>query len=653
MLCSSLAASDGSSEKDPQPKKSELAKQRKTEIVESFVRKYMEENKGMFPKTIHVHKEVGGSWHSLKGMLEFIKEKLTGKSEEQKSPDEAKVSGNIMSHRVDDSSGDGAHIHQHADKADAESVPHNVNLPINSEPEVGTKIESVSDNVNLSINSEPEVGTKIVSQTVPGFVQQLQNCEPSRNDSSNQKTENKDIFSGIISVIKVRNSTRLDEASPSNTLVPSEETKNLLDSSITSFLDKSTEPFHDVSGDASSDINGLIGCLKALPQVPIDRPRETKICNNGSEDRSGRSVITPSFEKKEGNASPLHHLFVPVKKNSPHSEVVQPVREKGNVNQQTRNGANSFEKESLQNKVLVRFLPKFVEHKDIAQAFSDISKVLVSSPISSSYGSAYVYFKSEEGMKKALERTDVQVKGSTVIVGPATSTPLKGVRRASIPDLIGLPDVPAALVKNPKLTVMITDIARETRFHHIQHAFSFAKTKISQVLFGSSQNVAFVEFETEEDKENALTRHSINGLGRKSLICRVDAPKTTVVRISNFVWSSREELPALCKSFGNVKSLQRRNRDTTDVHFHIAEWPNMATILNRLNGTEIGGQRLIAQPAPVYPPDVLEALWNDGEGRQHLRNTFHNLLKNISGSSPVGAGTEEVIDGLFEDRVRS
>ncbi|VFQ85419.1 unnamed protein product [Cuscuta campestris] len=614
MLCSSLAASDGSSEKDPQPKKSELAKQRKTEIVESFVRKYMEENQGMFPKTIHVHKEVGGSWHSLKGMLEFIKEKLTGKSEELKSPDEAKVSGNIMSHAVDDSSGDGAHIHQHAVKADAESVPHNVNLPINSEPEVGTKIESVSDNVNLSINSEPEVGTKIASQTVPGFVQQPQNCDPSRNDSSNQKTENKDIFSGIISVIKDRNSTRLDEASPSNTLVPSEETKDLLDSSITiilktdkpsslpdnstseaSFFDKSTEPFHDVSEDVSSDINGLIGCLKALPQVPIDRPRETKICNNGSEDRSGRPVITPSFEKKEGNASPLHHLFMTLKKNSPHSEVVQPVRDKGNVNQQTRNGANSFEKESVQNKVLVRFLPKFVEHKDIAQAFSDISKVLVSSPSSSFYGSAYVYFKSEEGMKKALERTDVRVKGSTVTVEPATSTPLKGVRRASIPDLIGLPDVPAALVKNPKLTVMITDIALETRFHHIQHAFSFGKTKISQVLFGSSKNVAFVEFE----------------------------------------------------------SLLRRNRDTTDVHFHIAEWPNMATILNRLNGTEIGGQRMIAQPAPVYPPDVLEALWNDGEGRQHLRNTFHNLLKNISGSSPVGAGTEEVIDGLFEDRVRS
>lgn len=87
----------------------------------------------------------------------------------------------------------------------------------------------------------------------------------------------------------------------------------------------------------------------------------------------------------------------------------------------------------------------------------------------------------------------MNVRNQTVTVEAAFS--LKDVTKTYIPNLIGLPDVPTALVKNPKRTVLIKNLARDIRSHHIENALYFCKSKISRFFLGSSSSVAYVEFE--------------------------------------------------------------------------------------------------------------------------------------------------------------
>lgn len=88
--------------------------------------------------------------------------------------------------------------------------------------------------------------------------------------------------------------------------------------------------------------------------------------------------------------------------------------------------------------------------------------------------------------------------------------------------------------------------------------------------------------QTEDAKEKALAMSSISISGRKLAILRIDAPLTTVVRISNFGSLSGEEIHNICNSHGRVKRVVfRRNALTVDVHFMLTEWSNMAKIINR------------------------------------------------------------------------
>nr|GMD77272.1 GPI-anchored adhesin-like protein precursor [Ipomoea batatas] len=717
ILYSSLP-SDGNSEKKPQPKKSDLAKQQKAQAVESFVKKYMKENQGMFPKPMHVQNEVGGSWHNLKGMLEIVKDKMMGKFDKRNisgaltSTSDPEVSSDIPSHKVDNS-GDEPQVHEQA---------------------VQEGTTTVSNNDEHANPTMPSLDGQSSSQVFQSLVKKFQNSKIARKES-NQTTASEETLSDIVSMPSegtkelhdlavnksgysgYQNFSPEDYLFSLSTYTETERDKQFLlsdnahetiqlkhhlvdsikdqtaeriansisDAYIPSFHQQSSEP----SGDTdvlSSDIEGLIECVKSLPQPLVGRPQET-INFNKSDHSSSRTTRTgikqpgnmqkfekqeisissmldqegppslvniPKSEKKAGSTASLNYPSM-VEKNgidSPFTELL------GNLNIEDQETSCSAalhcnkSNESGQNKVIVRFLPRMVVSEDIIGAFKDygdISKVKIRSTEGSFFKAAYVYFKSDEGKKKALEGADVNVRNQTVTVEAAFS--LKDVTKTYIPNLIGLPDVPAALVKNPKRTVLIKNLARDIRSHHIENALYFCKSKISQFFLGSSSSVAYVEFETEEGKENALTRHSINLLGRRLQIFRVDVPRTTVVRISNVLCIPVKKLILLCKSFGKLRRVSHRNGNIMDVHFRLAEWPNMATILNRLNGSQIDGQRVVAQPAPVYPPDVLLALWSQPEGRRHLRSSVHNLLIKLRENDPSEAGTAVLVNSLLEDTV--
>ncbi|KAI8004619.1 hypothetical protein LOK49_LG08G00727 [Camellia lanceoleosa] len=128
---------------------------------------------------------------------------------------------------------------------------------------------------------------------------------------------------------------------------------------------------------------------------------------------------------------------------------------------------------------------------------------------------------------------------------------------------------------------------------------------------------------TEDAKERALEKLSINVCGKQLLIFRIDAPRTTVVRISNlYSAEAKKKLFSICRSYGKVKVVVFRHKEIRDVHFMLSEWPNMLKILNRLNGLKVDDCRIIAQPALVFPPEVLRVLWSHPDERQRLETTI-------------------------------
>ncbi|KAM4127382.1 hypothetical protein ACJW30_02G085900 [Castanea mollissima] len=281
---------------------------------------------------------------------------------------------------------------------------------------------------------------------------------------------------------------------------------------------------------------------------------------------------------------------------------------------------NFTKEESAENKVLVRFLFRNTQDSEIISAFKDCGPIVKIQHISSVKGSifkdVYVHFKKRQGLQKALKKTDLIVRNADVVVKAASPVD-DAPSRIFVPELIGDPDVPAALVKNPTRTVKIEQLTHDISSDQLQEALAFCGSGISSFYLGSSSCVAYVEFETEDSKERAIAKHSIYISGKQLMIYRIDAPRTTVVRVSN-INSIQGKIRAICSSFGEVKAIVFRSAGTRDVHFKLCEWPNMLHILNSLNGMEVDGHRLIARPAPVFPPEILQALWSRPNERRHV-----------------------------------
>lgn len=101
------------------------------------------------------------------------------------------------------------------------------------------------------------------------------------------------------------------------------------------------------------------------------------------------------------------------------------------------------------------------------------------------------------------------VKNSNAIVEATSQEDM--VERICIPDLIGDPDVPIALVKNPTRTVKIHPLEHDISSNQIKEALRFCRSNISKFIMGSSKTAAFVEFEVR-------FYYSISGLYSKSKV---------------------------------------------------------------------------------------------------------------------------------------
>lgn len=93
------------------------------------------------------------------------------------------------------------------------------------------------------------------------------------------------------------------------------------------------------------------------------------------------------------------------------------------------------------------------------------------------------------GMQNALQATDLFLNGCTITLEAVGQS-----KKLTIPSLIGDPDAPAALIKNPMRTVAIKQLTHKICPRHIEEALAFCESNISGVFLGSSDSVAYVEF---------------------------------------------------------------------------------------------------------------------------------------------------------------
>lgn len=67
----------------------------------------------------------------------------------------------------------------------------------------------------------------------------------------------------------------------------------------------------------------------------------------------------------------------------------------------------------------------------------------------------------------------------------------------SVPDLIGDPDAPVTLAKNPTRTVKVQHLTEDISSQQLKEAFAFCHSGISSIFLGSTSSVRYVEFEVK------------------------------------------------------------------------------------------------------------------------------------------------------------
>ncbi|VVA16114.1 PREDICTED: RNA-binding (RRM/RBD/RNP motifs) family [Prunus dulcis] len=461
--------------------------------------------------------------------------------------------------------------------------------------------------------------------------------------------------------------------------IPSKKNDTLASNGLLGILTERNETTGEEDMGKGFNINGLIGCIKELPrELLITKPQDSAIPSKTDHiiKRGGsvKKVTIPADSHKHDakrSESSFRGRAMERETNTIDESEEQPCRGIASLNTDSVSKSDSSDlkvasqkksklspkihlptsKEDLnkipitfsqkegstESKVLVRFLHKNVKDDAVVNALNDCGEIVKIQLLSVSEGSnfrdAWVHFKTSNESQRALRKTDLIIGNSEVVV---VATSLEDVlNKVSIPNVIGDSELPVALIKNPTRTVMIKHLTHDISLHHLKGALAFCGSGISSFFLGSSSSVAFVEFETEDAKETAIAACSINVEGKQLSILRIDVPRTTVVRISNFGGTvSKKRFQTICNSHGQVKQRKDRGRDIVDVHFKLAEWPNMLTILNSLNGMEVDGNRWLARPAPVFPPEVLQVLWSRPDERIHVISVLRRLLQNTELISP-------------------
>ncbi|XP_052876520.1 uncharacterized protein LOC108462663 isoform X3 [Gossypium arboreum] len=390
---------------------------------------------------------------------------------------------------------------------------------------------------------------------------------------------------------------------------------------ISNVTDKLSKNARSAANLQNSDVKRRHSLLKhhmSSGNIALDIKKESNIPTESISDKEDSNLdLANSGHVKSG---PNSHVSLPVS------------REELNHSQTCFLSKEGYK----DNEVLVRFLTKNVKKLNILAAFSDCGPIMkveeLSSTKESSFKDFLVHFKSREGSQLALKKNDLMVMETEAFVEPTSSEDTAGAI-ISIPDPISDPEAPTALLKNPTKTVKVKNLCEDISLQQLKDALAFHHSSISNIFLGSTTSVLYVEFETEDAKERALAQQSILVSGKELLILRIDAPRTTVVRISNINPTSK--VWTICNSYGQVKYLAKRGVGVVDVHFKLAEWPNMLNIVNNLNGIEADENRWLAQPAPVFPVEILRALWSRPEERRHVNCVIYRLLRELE--EPISA----------------
>ncbi|KAL5990525.1 hypothetical protein ACLOJK_011427 [Asimina triloba] len=316
------------------------------------------------------------------------------------------------------------------------------------------------------------------------------------------------------------------------------------------------------------------------------------------------------------------------------------------------------EKGRKQNHLMVKFLPKSATEKDVHVAFAScgpIAKIsIVPSRNENWFNYAHVYFKTEEGLRKAVSRANTYVAGGDVLV-ESISPMLNVPNKVCAPDVVDDPNFPMALLKNPKRTVMVEGLHQDIASHHLIRALSFCG-HISGFSMGSSTDVAYVEFEslklkeslvpmTEDAKEKALAASSISIFGTQLSLYRIDIPQTTVVRITNVGETQYQEIFRICRSHGQIKKDNRVGKNGQDSQqvidqryvayqrFYTGTYlePLMLAIFGSLNGMVVDGHQWIAQPGTLIPFEILRVLLKEPDGQRYVHSLARDLSVKIGG----------------------
>lgn len=104
-----------------------------------------------------------------------------------------------------------------------------------------------------------------------------------------------------------------------------------------------------------------------------------------------------------------------------------------------------------------------------------------------------VVWQTNEGLRKALSKTDVAVGGADVAM-KAAITPSEICDRMFCTEQVNNADFPDHFLKHPSRTVVINGLPDNLSFNHLKCALS-TWGRITSVVMGASVSTVFVEFE--------------------------------------------------------------------------------------------------------------------------------------------------------------
>ncbi|KAH8956198.1 hypothetical protein BDL97_07G028000 [Sphagnum fallax] len=299
--------------------------------------------------------------------------------------------------------------------------------------------------------------------------------------------------------------------------------------------------------------------------------------------------------------------------------------------------------------LFVRYLSPQATSEDMKEAFQDCGEIVRTQPIRTRINSKFTYgfvdFKTPEGLKNALDKPKVYIRGvriqkeaSSTTRGKLDKVILAGTtqyRPLPISEVkTGSPSAASEsdLLRRSRNLVSVQGLPLHIPLLEVEKALSvYGEVIRSEIKHEESRACcAHMEFQTEYARENALRANAVHLRGVQYPIMRVDPFMTSVVRLTNIGLRPEEhKIAATCELFGQVEKVVARSDTMVDVYFQTSEIKKMPRILNRLNEVNMEGIRWQAEPAPRLSPDSLPTLLSSNYGQEWLQHQSERLLQKV------------------------